>query len=151
VGLVANVGEIPNCTYCTYLNNLKGRKFMNEQIIRDLLAKQITMISTDLIVIKTEYHLKNIDGTDGFIDILAKDTYNNYVIIEVKKSNQTARQALHEVIKYARLLKTNLKVKESEIRIIIVSTKWNELLVPFSEIIDKVSYLIEGYKCFYSL
>lgn len=119
---------------------------MNELEIRDYLANHIEIISKDFVVVRKEFQLKNIDGTNGAVDILARDCYNNYVIIEIKRSNQAARQALHEVTKYARLLKNNLKVKESEIRIIILSTEWEELLIPFSEYSQKTSLFLEGYK-----
>ncbi|GIQ71318.1 DUF91 domain-containing protein [Xylanibacillus composti] len=121
-----------------------GRRY--EEKIRDYIADNLSFIDETLTLIKKEYKLDNIHGTKGFVDILAKDNYNNYVVIEVKRSNQAARQAIHEIMKYVALLKHNYKLKESEVRIIIISTDWNELLIPFSELLLQNSYHIEGYK-----
>jgi Predicted nuclease of the RecB family len=127
---------------------LRGEKNMEriEDKIRVYLAQHLNIISNDLELVKEEYYLKNKYGANGRIDILAKDQDNNYVIIEIKKSDQAARQALHEIAKYTALLKQELLVKDSEIRIIIVSTTWNELLIPFSETKKYSLYYLEGYK-----
>jgi hypothetical protein len=117
-----------------------------EEQIRDFLSENITFISNDLTFIQKEYPLPNNVGTRGRIDILAKDEENNFVIIEIKRSNQTARQAITEVCKYSALLKQNLHIKDSEIRIIIISTTWDELLVPFSEFKKHSLLLVEGYE-----
>lgn len=117
-----------------------------EDKIREHLAKHLDIISDDLELIKEEFYLKNPNGADGKIDILAKDQDNNYVVIEIKRSDQAARQALHEIAKYAALFKQGLFVKDSEIRIIIVSTTWHELLVPFSQIHKYSLHYLEGYK-----
>lgn len=119
---------------------------MTEAAICDFLADNIELLHSDLSTIQTEYYLKNQFGSDGYIDILCKDAYNNYVIIEVKKSNQTARQAIHEVNKYMALLKQNLKIRDSEVWAIIASTEWNELSLPLTEYRSKTSHIIEGYK-----
>lgn len=117
-----------------------------ENKIRGYLAQHLSIISNDLELVKEEYHLKNEYGAAGRIDILAKDQDNNYVIIEIKKSDQAARQALHEIAKYTALLKQELLVKDSEIRIIIVSTTWHELLIPFSQTKKYSLHYLEGYK-----
>ena len=117
-----------------------------EAQIRDFLASDLTFLSKDFILIKKEFPLKNSFGTKGFIDILAEDSYQHFVIIEIKRSNQTAREAIHEILKYAGLLKQQLKVKETEIRICIVSTDWDELIVTFSELHKIIPYHMEGFK-----
>jgi len=116
-----------------------------ENIIRDYLANNLSVICNDLSLIKKEYYLPNILGTRGFIDILAKDNKNNYVIIELKRTNEASREALHEILKYVEALKQNKNVKESEIRVIIISTKWNELLVPFSSFVNRVKFNVQGF------
>ncbi|WP_168198381.1 endonuclease NucS domain-containing protein [Crassaminicella thermophila] len=116
-----------------------------EEKIRDYLSENLQFISEDLTFIEKEYLLQNKYGTKGFIDILAKDRESNYVIIEIKRSKQASRQALHEISKYAALLKQNLKIKDSELRLIIISTTWEELLVPFSEFYYNENYFLEGY------
>ncbi len=117
-----------------------------EEKIRKHLAKNLSIISNDLELIQEEYPLKNEFGSSGFIDILAKDSENNYVIVELKRSNQAARQTLNEVCKYCALLKQNLHIRDSEIRIIIASSEWMELLVPYSEFNKYMNLYIEGYK-----
>jgi hypothetical protein len=84
----------------------------------------------------------------GSIDILATDRYSATVIIEVKKSNQTARQALHELHKYIALMKFDHGLRDSQIRCVLVSTEWHELLVPFSEFSRTAPWAIDGYRLF---
>ncbi|WP_052754430.1 endonuclease NucS domain-containing protein [Calothrix sp. 336/3] len=115
-----------------------------ENIIRDYLADNLSIISSNLSLIQKEYYLPNRLGTRGFIDILAKDNKNNYVIIEIKRSNEASREALHEILKYVEALKQNKEVIESEIKVIIVSTEWKELIVPFSSFANRVNFYIQG-------
>ncbi|MGP1127007.1 endonuclease NucS domain-containing protein [Serratia sp. CY56464] len=117
-----------------------------ESDLRDLIYNKIEIISHDLTVIEKEKYIPNTIGTRGFIDIYAKDKNNNHVIIELKRSNQTARQALHEVIKYAEGIKSHFGATDGEIRIIIASTEWNELLVPFSHLVHKSPFSLQGVK-----
>lgn len=118
---------------------------MKEKEIREYLAQNLHLISNELILVKTEYKLENHVGTNGSIDILAKDIYNNYVIIELKNSRQSSREAIHELTKYSALLKCKLRLKNSEIRLILISTDWSELKVPFYEWKSKIDNLAEGY------
>lgn len=115
-----------------------------EEKIRDYLAENLEFVSKDLVLIEKEYYLPAQIGARGYIDILAKDHLNNFVIIEIKRSEQAARQTLNELLKYQGLLKQIFKAQESEIRLIIISTAWNELIVPFSEISE--SAYITGYR-----
>lgn len=124
--------------------DLYRMKKNDEAVIRDYLVNNISFIETGLEFIDKEYKLDNPLGTRGFIDILAKDTNSNIVIIEIKRSDNTARQALHELCKYAALVKQALHLRNSEIRLIIVSTEWDELIVPFSEFYQETSYNLEG-------
>jgi hypothetical protein len=117
-----------------------------EAQVRDFLASNLTFLSKDFRLIRKEFHLKNSFGTRGFIDILAEDSYQHFVIIEIKRSDQKAKEAIHQALKYAGLLKQQMKVKETEIRICIVSTDWDELIVPFSEFHKIIQYPFEGFK-----
>lgn len=117
-----------------------------EETIRSYLATHLTFLSEELHLIQEEYPLPNRSGTRGFIDILARDNNCRYIIIEVKRTNQAARQTCQEILKYAALIKHYFGVKESEIRIIIVSSKWDELIVPYSEWCRHTDYLVEGYR-----
>jgi len=83
---------------------------MNESIIRESLFKTLSQHFPNLTPINQEVYLK-IDDKRSFIDILAHDEKNNYVIIELKRTNQASRQALHEVFKYTEFVKKNYAVK----------------------------------------
>lgn len=117
-----------------------------ESIIRDHIANNLAEISSDFTLISTEYYLKPVNPsfTKSYIDILAKDKNDKIVIIEVKKSNQTARQAIHELIKYKTAIQSKFCINSNEVRLLIISVEWDELLVPYSEFSNK--YSVEGFK-----
>lgn len=117
-----------------------------ESKIRDWLSMNLNFIEPCLKLIGKEFHLPDSIGSKGFIDLLCTDRYNNYVIIEIKRSETSARQTITEVLKYISLIKHNFKARESEIRIIVISTHWNELIRAFSEIFYKDGISIKGYK-----
>lgn len=116
-----------------------------EDIIRDKLAEKLNLFENDLSLISTEKYLKNPKGTKGFVDLLAKDNLNRFVLIELKRSNAASREALHEVIKYFEGIKEEKSLKDDEIIVYIVSTEWKELHVPFSRFVNEVSFNVEGY------
>ena len=68
-----------------------------EARLRDELAKRLAILEGGLTLRGVEYRLPNVHGASGSVDILAEDRYGATVFIELKKSNQTARQALHEL------------------------------------------------------
>ena len=117
-----------------------------ESMIRDDLAKKLELIEQGLVLVDTEYYLSpvNIHFTKGFIDILAKDCHGRLLIIEVKRSNQASRQAIHELLKYKTAIQSTFCLSSNEVRLLILSTDWKELLIPFSEFTRK--YTAEGYK-----
>ena len=104
-----------------------------EAKIRDCLAANLDMVEPGLVLVKTEFALANSAGAGGFIDILARDPLKHYVVIEIKRSDQTARAALHELTKYVALLKATLGIRPEQIRALLLSTEWRELAVPFAE------------------
>lgn len=122
----------------------------SEAEVRDLIAANLQLFEKGLTFVDKEHYLPNGVGTRGFIDILAKDKNNKLVVIEVKKSDSTAREALHEVFKYLEGVKLNLGLKDEEIRLIIISTNWRELIVPFSSAYQKSKINMEGYKISFS-
>lgn len=67
-------------------------------------------------------------------------------MIEIKRSDATARQAIHEIFKYTALLRSNHGVAEDAVRCVVLSTDWHELLVPFSEFTASAPYHVDGYK-----
>lgn len=116
-----------------------------EEDIRKKLVQNLNFIEVGLTLIDDEYHVKNPNGAGGFIDIFAKDLKGNLVIIELKRSNAASREAITELSKYISLIRRIKNVKNSEVRLIIISTEWNELLVPFSEYYNATNYQLEGY------
>ena len=118
---------------------------VNETTIRDRLAKNLTVIDDELTFIDKEVYLNNLKGTRGFVDILAKDNHSRYVIVELKRSNASSREALHEVIKYFEAIKENKSLKDDEVLVYIVSTEWKELIVPFSKFSSEVSFNVKGF------
>ncbi|MER6612573.1 endonuclease NucS domain-containing protein [Streptomyces xantholiticus] len=116
----------------------------SELAIQNALAARLCEIESGLRLIKENYHLKNSFGTRGFVDILARDRHGLFVVIEVKKSNNTAREAIHEVLKYCEILRNERGIRVDQVRALIVSTDWRELLVPFSEMTRASTYPVEG-------
>lgn len=120
----------------------------NELEFRDALCVHLERIEPGLTLIKKNYQVRNTHGADGHFDILAKDRYNNFVIIEVKRSNSAARQALHELSKYISLFLLDQKVDLHKIRCFLVSTHWHELDIALSYFrqsnpVDVKGFLVE--------
>lgn len=105
----------------------------NEDAIRDALAKRLDHIEPGLILVDREYYLKNSKGASGFIDIFARDAQGRFVVIEIKRTDGAAREAIQELYKYIALLRENRLVRDIDYRVIVLAVKWHELLVPYSE------------------
>ncbi|SHH92264.1 Protein of unknown function DUF91 [Flavobacterium sp. CF108] len=116
-----------------------------EALIRDHLAENLGILNPEYELIGKEHYIPKGITTKSFIDILARDRDNNYIIIEVKRSNQAERQAIHEIYKYVEAIKNKYKANASEIKAIIVSTSWEELLVPFSAFVNESDITVEGF------
>lgn len=104
-----------------------------ESVIRAKLSKSLAHLELGLKLVEVNHKLSNRVGTKGFIDILAKDRYGNFVIIELKRSDQAAREAFNEILKYMPLFREQHGIQPHQIRCLIVSTTWRELLTPYSE------------------
>jgi len=125
------------------MTQMTMRNHWEERICR-FLAGHIELLDPGLSLVSEEYHLPNLIGAGGKIDLLAKDPFGHWVIIEVKRSNQAARQALNEIHKYTALFRTVHGLDETRVRVIVVSTEWHELLVPFSEYVATAAYSVQG-------
>lgn len=121
---------------------------MSESEIRDILVQNLHILNPNYKFLAKEKYLPSDIGTRSFIDILAHDQNGKYVIIELKKSNTVARQAIHELFKYLEALKENLSVKSDEIELVVVSTEWDELLVPFSSFVSNSNLKANGFQLF---
>lgn len=117
---------------------------LNEAAIRDHLAENLGILEHGLQLVAKEYRLKNPGGSSGRIDILAKDRFGNFLVVELKRSDAAARTAIHEILKYLALLKSEKGVPSSKIRCLVVSTDWSELRAPFSELVHTSPFTIEG-------
>lgn len=115
-----------------------------EDRIRDFLAEHLELLEPGLVLVEKEYRLPNPLGAGGKIDLVAKDPFGHIVIIEIKRSDQAARQALNEVHKYTALFRTLQGLDETRVRVMVVSTEWRELLVPFSEYAETAAYSVVG-------
>lgn len=119
--------------------------FSNEDELRDHLAERLELIEPGLKLLKTNYSVGSPQGANGVLDILAKDRYGCFVIIEIKRSEAAARQALHELSKYIAAFLTNGKVDEHKLRCFVVSTLWHELDTPLAYFRKTASVDIKGF------
>ena len=117
---------------------------MNEAALRDLLAADLSVLEEGMELVEIEQYIPQTLGTRSFLDILAKDAAGHWVIIEVKKTDAAARQAAHEVFKYFEAVQRHFGVRKDEIRAIVASVEWTELLVPFSILRNETSIAVEG-------
>jgi len=106
--------------------------FASETEFRDHLTHHLDLIETGLTYLKSEYRLENPTGTGGRIDILAEDSFGHAICIEVKRSNNSARATLNELSKYITLLVKQDRLPKEMIRCFVISTHWDELLLPLS-------------------
>lgn len=117
---------------------------MNENAIRDLLAKDLSILGVGLELVKKEQYLPPELGTRSFLDILAKDSSGHWVIIEVKKTKAASREAAHEVFKYVEAVQRHFGARNDEIRAIVAAVEWSEMLVPFSKLRSETTIAVEG-------
>jgi Predicted nuclease of the RecB family len=147
-----NFEEKQNLTTAIYITLYFQRKDNGktmesiEDKIRDKLALHLDILEKEIVLLKKEAFLPNHQGTRGFVDILAKDSLGRFVIIELKRSKAASREAIHEILKYIENIKETKSLKNDEIIALIVSTEWEELLIPFSSFVEKAPYSVVGYK-----
>jgi RecB family endonuclease NucS len=118
----------------------------SEAELRDLLATQVDVLEPGLTFVDKEKYIPNTLGTRSFIDLLAHDREKRWVLIELKRSDTAAREAIHEVYKYVEAAKGHLRARDDEIRAIIASTNWRELLVPFSRFVKDSNINVKGLR-----
>lgn len=116
----------------------------NENAIRDNLIERLDIIEPGLILVDREHYLKNTKGASGFLDVFARAANDQLVIIEIKRTDAAAREALQELFKYAALLRQKYLVRHVDYRLIILSVEWHELLIPYSEFVKSARYEISA-------
>lgn len=104
------------------------------------------MNESGLKLVSKEQYIPNTLGTRSFIDLVARDRDGLLVLIELKRSSTASREAIHEILKYVEGVKGHLAIREDELRVIIASTDWSELLVPFSRFLKETTIQISGLK-----
>src|ERR1022692_380751 len=119
-----------------------------EAVIRDAIARELELIEPGMSLVRTEFPLPNSEGSRGAVDIVAYDRYNQVVVIEIKRSNTTAREALHELHKYTELLMAELNVAPEDIRCILISTQWAELTRPFTSYVRNSAFNTLGLSAY---
>ncbi|WP_370281697.1 endonuclease NucS domain-containing protein [Pseudooceanicola sp.] len=121
-------------------------RWRNEAEFRDYLADHLAEIELDLTLVETEHSLSNRAGSGGKVDILATDALGNYVCIEVKRSDNSARATLNELSKYITLFCKENDVQKERVRCLVVSTHWHEVLLPLSVFAETCGTDVSGYK-----
>lgn len=124
----------------------KEKSVPSENTIRDKLVATLDVLEPGLTLVERNHALPNAVGAKGFIDILARDRLGTFVIIELKRSDQSSREALFEILKYIPLFIRLHGVQPHRIRCFIVSTNWHELLVPYSEFRRRCEAQTEGFR-----
>ncbi|MFI6901733.1 endonuclease NucS domain-containing protein [Nonomuraea sp. NPDC050394] len=118
-----------------------------ENHVRDYLAQRLHVLEPGLRLVKKEYTLTNSQGTGGRIDILARDRHQMWVVIELKRSNQSAREATQEIAKYVELLRQEKRLPVDRIRVMVMALEpqWRELLAPISNFARDRKHDLRGY------
>nr|WP_321440567.1 endonuclease NucS domain-containing protein [uncultured Hyphomonas sp.] len=106
---------------------------ITEASIRDYIADHLNLIEPGLTLVDTEFRLPNKQGASGFLDIFARDAAGKLVIIEIKRTDSAAREAIQELYKYVPLLREKFLVKDTDVRLILLSVEWHELATPYAE------------------
>lgn len=117
---------------------------MKESTLRDLIAQKICKLKQGLTLLQKEQYIPGEHGTRSFIDLYAKDEDGRHVLIELKRSTAASRQAIHEVHKYIEQVKLYFGARDSEVHVIIASTEWAELIIPFSRLCADAGFSVEG-------
>ena len=119
---------------------------ITEANIRDYVAADLDLIERGLVLIDTEFHLPNKQGASGFLDIFARDMVGKLVIIEIKRTDAAAREAIQELYKYISLVREKFLVKDTDVRLILLSVEWHELSIPYAEFAAKAPFEVTAGK-----
>lgn len=121
-------------------------RWQNEDQFRDYLAANLELLESALTLLDTEHKLPNSAGAGGRVDILAKDSLGNFVCIEVKRSDNSARATLNELSKYLVLFCRENDLPKERVRCILISTHWHEVRLPLSAFAEMSGADVSGYE-----
>lgn len=124
---------------------------VKESDIRENIAAHLHLLDPNLKIVAQEHYIHMPDGKTAYVDILAKDDFGCFTVIELKKSDQTARTAIQQLLKYASFLKNKNRLEESQVRCVVISTVWKELKEAFDEITHVSQYDFKGYSVAYEV
>lgn len=122
-----------------------GPSALSERQLRDIVVANLDVLEPGLTLVATEYRLPNAIGSGGRVDILAKDVFGHFVVIEIKRSNTAAREAIHELYTYLELLRAERGLRPVDLRCMLISTTWTGLMRPFSGFVRFSEYDCAGF------
>lgn len=106
----------------------------SEKQIQNFLKEHLSLIQPGLKLVNANVLVPNDHGSPGRIDILARDTDGYYVLIELKTNRHSSREAMQQSAKYVYLFAEQNGIARARLRSVILSTDWNELIAPFTEL-----------------
>lgn len=118
----------------------------NEAQVRDFFKDRLDLLEPDLTLVDVEAHVRDPNGSDGFVDILALDKRDYLVLIEVKRIRNAAREGLQELAKYAWLIAEQSGLSMTRLRCMVVSNDWHELHAAFSALEGTFPCKLTGYR-----
>lgn len=124
----------------------KAASSVKEAHVRDSLATCLEKVEAGLTFVDREARIPSSIGTTSFLDLLALDVSGRYVVVEVKRTDPATREATREILKYIEGVKAHLGLREHELRVIVASVEWRELIVPFSSLVNRTECQVEGFK-----
>lgn len=110
------------------------KEIVSEKQIQNFLKEHLSLIQPGLKLADTEVLVPNNHGSPGKIDIYARDTDGYHVLIELKTNRHSSREALQQSAKYVHLFSEQNGIARARLRSVILSTDWNELIAPFTEL-----------------
>jgi hypothetical protein len=118
----------------------------SERDIQRMLAGSLDILEPGLKLVEQELFLPTGHGlTRSFLDLCARDRLDRLVVIEVKKSKATSREAVHEILKYVAAIRALTGVANDRIRALVVSTDWDELARPFDDLRAMATFEVAGF------
>jgi hypothetical protein len=115
-------------------NSTEENEFAYERDLQHFLAKNLYLIEPGL-TLYTEEGITGLEFPVGsrFIDVLAKDKHNNYVVIELKVSRGYDR-VVGQILRYMAWIRKNHAEKNQKVRGVIIAREITEdLLLACSE------------------